>query len=29
MPEKTADEFTPTCWFKTGDVGRIDAPTAT
>jgi malonyl-CoA/methylmalonyl-CoA synthetase len=25
MPEKTADEFTPDLWFKTGDVGRIDA----
>jgi malonyl-CoA/methylmalonyl-CoA synthetase len=24
MPEKTADEFTPDLWFKTGDVGRID-----
>ena len=25
MPEKTADEFTPDLWFKTGDVGRFDA----
>jgi len=25
MPEKTADEFTTDLWFKTGDVGRIDA----
>jgi malonyl-CoA/methylmalonyl-CoA synthetase len=25
MPEKTADEFTSDLWFKTGDVGRIDA----
>ena len=25
MPEKTAEEFTPDLWFKTGDVGRIDA----
>ena len=24
MPEKTADDFTPDLWFKTGDVGRID-----
>jgi len=24
MPEKTADEFTPDLWFKTGDVGKID-----
>ncbi len=25
MPEKTADEFTDDLWFKTGDVGRVDA----
>ncbi len=25
MPEKTAEEFTPDLWFKTGDVGRVDA----
>jgi malonyl-CoA/methylmalonyl-CoA synthetase len=25
MPEKTAEEFTADSWFKTGDVGRIDA----
>ena len=25
MPEKTAEEFTPDGFFKTGDVGRIDA----
>jgi malonyl-CoA/methylmalonyl-CoA synthetase len=25
MPEKTADEFTTDLWFKTGDVGRVDA----
>jgi malonyl-CoA/methylmalonyl-CoA synthetase len=25
MPEKTRDEFTADGWFKTGDVGRIDA----
>jgi malonyl-CoA/methylmalonyl-CoA synthetase len=25
MPEKTADEFTTDLWFKTGDLGRIDA----
>ena len=25
MPEKTAEEFTADFWFKTGDVGRIDA----
>ena len=24
MPEKTAEEFTPDLWFKTGDVGKID-----
>jgi malonyl-CoA/methylmalonyl-CoA synthetase len=24
MPEKTADDFTPDLWFKTGDVGRLD-----
>lgn len=24
MPEKTAEEFTPDLWFKTGDVGRVD-----
>ena len=24
MPEKTADEFTPDLWFRTGDVGRFD-----
>jgi malonyl-CoA/methylmalonyl-CoA synthetase len=24
MPEKTAAEFTPDGWFKTGDVGRFD-----
>jgi malonyl-CoA/methylmalonyl-CoA synthetase len=25
MPEKTADDFTPDLWFKTGDLGRFDA----
>ncbi|MCX7256874.1 MAG: malonyl-CoA synthase [Polaromonas sp.] len=25
MPEKTAEEFTADCYFKTGDVGQIDA----
>lgn len=25
MPEKTAAEFTADCYFKTGDIGRVDA----
>ena len=25
MPEKTAEEFTPDLWFKTGDIGKVDA----
>ncbi|MCO5125571.1 MAG: malonyl-CoA synthase [Rhizobacter sp.] len=25
MPDKTAEEFTTDLWFKTGDVGKIDA----
>jgi malonyl-CoA/methylmalonyl-CoA synthetase len=25
MPEKTADEFTDDLWFRTGDVGKVDA----
>jgi malonyl-CoA/methylmalonyl-CoA synthetase len=24
MPEKTAEDFTPDLWFRTGDVGRLD-----
>ena len=29
MPEKTAEEFTADAWFKTGDVGKLDAAGST